>query len=43
MSTGAIVMLIVGAVGLWGGLAAGIWNYLRKAKADVTSGENGQV
>jgi len=33
MSTGAVVMLLVGAIGLWGGLAAAIWNYVRKARA----------
>lgn len=35
MSTGAIVMLLVGAIGLWGGLALAIANYVRKAKRDV--------
>lgn len=34
MSFGAVVMLLIGAVGLWGGLAAAIWNYLRRARRD---------
>jgi len=30
-----VVMLLVGAVGLWGGLAAAVWNYLRKSRVDT--------
>lgn len=34
MNTSAIVMLVIGLVGLWGMLAAAIANYLRKAQRD---------
>ncbi|WP_328460016.1 MetS family NSS transporter small subunit [Actinoplanes sp. NBC_00393] len=31
MSTGAIIMLLIGAVGLWGTLALAVANYVRKS------------
>lgn len=34
MNGGAIVMFLVGAIGLWGGFALALVNYLRKAKQD---------
>jgi hypothetical protein len=34
MTRGAIVMLLVGAVGLWGTTALAIWNYLRRSRTD---------
>ena len=34
MDTGAIVMLLIGAIGLWGTLTAAIVNYLRRSSAD---------
>ncbi|HET6530123.1 MAG TPA: MetS family NSS transporter small subunit [Actinoplanes sp.] len=34
MDTGAIVMFLIGAVGLWGTLALAIVNYLRRSAAD---------
>jgi len=34
MDTGAIIMLLIGAVGLWGTLAAAVWNFLRRSAAD---------
>lgn len=34
MDTSAIIMLLVGALGLWGSLAAAIVNYLRRSAAD---------
>jgi hypothetical protein len=43
METGAIVMLLIGAVGLWGTLAVAILNYVRRSAADSadTAGEGG--
>jgi hypothetical protein len=35
VETGAVVMLLVGAVGLWGTLAAAIVNYARRSAADA--------
>ena len=32
MDTGAIIMLIIGAVGLWGGLVLAIINYNRASR-----------
>ncbi|WNF37855.1 methionine/alanine import family NSS transporter small subunit [Bacillaceae bacterium IKA-2] len=32
MSTSAIVMMVVGIVIIWGGLAASIWNAVKVAK-----------
>lgn len=34
MSTGAIVMLLFGALFLWGGLAVSIWNYQRASRRE---------
>lgn len=34
MSTGAIIMLIFGALFLWGGLVASIINYQRSARRE---------
>jgi hypothetical protein len=34
MSTGAIVMLLFGALFLWGGLAASILNYQRASRRE---------
>lgn len=31
MNAGALSMLALGALGLWGGLALSLWNYLRRA------------
>jgi hypothetical protein len=35
VDTDAIIMLLVGALGLWGSLAAAIVNYLRRSAADT--------
>ncbi len=35
MNTGAIIMLLIGAVGLWGTLAVAVWNYWRRSTADA--------
>ncbi|GIF01261.1 MetS family NSS transporter small subunit [Paractinoplanes rishiriensis] len=34
MNTGAVIMLVIGALGLWGSLALAIVNYLRRSAAD---------
>ncbi len=34
MDTGAIVMLLIGGVGLWGTLVVAVVNYLRRSAAD---------
>lgn len=36
MSTSAIIVMIIGMVIIWGGLAASIWNAVRKSKASRT-------
>lgn len=36
MSTSAIVVMIIGMVIIWGGLAASIWNAVSKSKANRT-------
>lgn len=38
MDTGAVIMLLVGIFGLWGTLAAAVWNFLRCSAADVRDG-----
>jgi hypothetical protein len=35
MSTGAIIMLVLGALFLWGGLALAIVNYQRVSRREV--------
>lgn len=35
METGAIIMLLIGGIGLWGGLALAIFNYNRAAKREI--------
>ncbi|WP_119066210.1 MetS family NSS transporter small subunit [Rubrobacter indicoceani] len=35
MNTGALVMLIIGIVGLWGGLIVSIMNYLRASREEA--------
>lgn len=34
MNTGAVIMLIIGMVGLWGGLIAFVLNYLRASREE---------
>jgi hypothetical protein len=38
VDTGAIIMLLIGAVGLWGTLAAAVWNFLRRSAAEARDG-----
>lgn len=35
MDTGAIIMFLVGAIGLWGGLLLAIANYVRTSRRDT--------
>jgi hypothetical protein len=35
MDTGAIIMFLVGAIALWGGLALAIVNYVRTSRRDT--------
>ena len=41
MDTGAVIMLLIGAVGLWGTLAAAVWNFMRRSAAEARSGPDG--
>ncbi len=38
MNTGAIIMLIVGSVGLWGGLIVAIVHFFKSAKKEAEAG-----
>jgi hypothetical protein len=38
VDTGAVIMLLVGVVGLWGTLAVAVWNFLRRSAVDVRDG-----
>jgi hypothetical protein len=40
MGTDAIVMLVVGAVFLWGGVAVAVLNYMRASKHDARAFEH---
>jgi cell division protein FtsX len=33
MSTGAVVMMVIAMLVLWGGLALAVWNLLKRSKA----------
>ncbi|MPZ60132.1 MAG: methionine/alanine import family NSS transporter small subunit [Propionibacteriales bacterium] len=37
MGTEAIVMFLIGAVALWGGVAVAILNYIRASRSDTSS------
>jgi len=41
MNAAAWIMLLVGAVLLWGGFAASVWHYLRSARR--ARGQNARV
>jgi len=38
VDTGAVIMLLIGAVGLWGTLAVAVWNFLRRSAAEARDG-----
>ncbi|WP_285904662.1 hypothetical protein [Paractinoplanes hotanensis] len=38
MGTDAVIMLLVGAIGLWGTFAAAVWNFLRRSAAAEDGG-----
>jgi hypothetical protein len=38
VDTGAIIMLLIGAVGLWGTLAVAVWNFQRRSAAEARDG-----
>lgn len=40
MGTGAIVMLLIGAVLLWGGVAVAVLNYVRASRKDTRAFEH---
>jgi hypothetical protein len=37
VNTSAVIMLLIGAFGLWGTLAVAVWNFLHRS-ADVRDG-----
>jgi|GEM_PF-3477511 hypothetical protein len=43
MNTGAIVMLAIGAAGLWGGLVFFLRNYFKAEKAEREAAERGEA
>lgn len=38
MGTDAVIMLLIGVIGLWGTLAAAVWNFLRRSAAATRDG-----
>jgi hypothetical protein len=38
VDTGAIIMLLIGGIGLWGTLAVAVWNYMRRSRSEVPDG-----
>ncbi|GAA3939276.1 hypothetical protein [Actinoplanes auranticolor] len=38
MGTSAVIMLLIGAVGLWGTLTFAVWNFLRRSAAESKDG-----
>lgn len=34
MNVGALIMFLIGAIGLWGGFALALMNYIKKSKQD---------
>ena len=37
MDTGAIIMFLIGAIGLWGGVALAVANYYRSSRRDTNT------
>ena len=40
MGTGAVVMLLIGAIFLWGGVAVSVLNYMRASRKDTRGFEH---